>query len=61
MSGCLGQFMKHSGVLTTVKFAYRMRLGTCNAFLRVSHSFQSALESGQELGLCSTAFDRVNR
>ena len=39
-------------------------LGTCDALLCVSHTLQSALESGQEARVVqidfSTAFDRVN-
>ena len=44
----LGRFMECSGVLPTTQFAYRKGLGTCDAFLCVSHTLQSALESGQE-------------
>ena len=43
---------------------YRKGLGTCDALLCVSHTLQSALESGQEPRIVqidfSTAFDRVN-
>ena len=42
----LGRFMKRSGVLPTTQFAYRKGLGTCDALLCVSHTLQSALESG---------------
>ena len=60
----LGRIMEHSGVLPTTQFAYRKGLGTCDALLRVSHTLQSALESGQEAKIVqidfSTAFDRVN-
>ena len=39
-------------------------MGTCDALLCVSHTLQSALESGQEARIVqidfSTAFDRVN-
>ena len=56
--------MERSGVLPTIKFAYRKGLGTCDALLCVSHTLQSALESGQEARIVqidfSTAFDRVN-
>ena len=43
---------------------YRKGLGTCDALLCVSHTLQSALESGQEarivqIDFCA-AFDRVN-
>ena len=50
--------------LPTTQFAYRKRLGTCDALLCVSHTLQSALESGQEAKIVqidfSAAFDRVN-
>ena len=56
--------MKRSGVLPTTKFAYRKGLGTCHAVLCVSHTLQSALESGQEARIVqidfSAAFDRVS-
>ena len=42
----LGRFMERSGVLLTAQFAYRKGLGTCDALLCVSHTLQSALESG---------------
>ena len=42
----LERFMEHSGVLPTTQFAYRKGLGTCDALLCVSHTLQSALESG---------------
>ena len=44
----LGQFMEHCVVLPTTQFAYRKGLGTCDALLCVSHTQQSALESGQD-------------
>ena len=44
----LGRFMECSGVRSTNKFAYRKGLGTCDALLCMSHTLQSALESGQE-------------
>ena len=60
----LGRFMEQSGVLLTTQFAYRKGLGTCDALLCVSHTLQSALESGQEARIVqidfSAAFDRVN-
>ena len=60
-----GRFMECSGVLPTTKLAYRKGLGTCDALLCVSHTLQSALESGQEARIVqidfSAAFDRVNR
>ena len=50
--------------LPTTQFAYRKGLSTCDAFLCVSHTLQSALESGQEARIVqidfSVAFDRVN-
>ena len=56
--------MEHSGVHPTTQFAYRKGLGTCVALLCVSHTLQSALESGQETRIVqidfSAAFDRVN-
>ena len=56
--------MEHCGVLPTTQFAYRKGLGTCDALLCVSHTLQSALESGQEARIVqidlSAAFDRVS-
>ena len=56
--------MERSGVLPTTQFTYRKGLGTCDALLFVSHTLQSALESGQEARIVqinfSAAFDRVN-
>ena len=56
--------MERSGVLPTTQFAYRQGLGTCDAFLCLSHTLQSELESGQEARIVqiefSIAFDRVN-
>ena len=43
-----GRFMERSGVLPSTQFAYRKGLGTCDALLRMSHTLQGALESGQE-------------
>ena len=64
MSVRLGLFMERNLVLPTTQFAYRKGLGTCDAFLCVSHSLQSALESGHEARIVqidfSAAFDRVN-
>ena len=64
VSVCLGRFMERSGVLPTTQFAYQKGLGTCIALLCVSHTLQSALESGQEAEIVqidsSAAFDRVN-
>ena len=43
---------------------FRKGLGTCDALLCLSHTLQSALESGQEVRIVqidvSAAFDRVN-
>ena len=51
-------------MLTTTQFAYRKGLSTCDALLGVSHTVQSALDSGQEVGIVqidfSAAFERVN-
>ena len=59
----LRRFMEHCGVLPTTQFAYQKCLGTCDALLCMSHTLQSALESGQEARMVqidfSTAFDRV--
>ena len=56
--------MEHSGVLPTTQFGYRKSLGTCDALLSMSHTLQSALESGQEARIAlidfSAAFDRIN-
>ena len=64
MSVRLGRFTERSGVLPTTKFAYRKGLDTCDALLCVSHTLQSALESGQKAWIVqidiSAAFDRVN-
>ena len=55
--------MERSGVLPTTQFAYRKGPGTCDALLSVSHTLQSALESGQGARIAqidfSAAFDRV--
>ena len=64
MSVRFGRFMERSGVLPTTQFAYRNGLGTCDALLCVSHTLQSALESGHvarilQIDFCA-AFDRVN-
>ena len=60
----LGRFMERSGVLPTTQYAYRKGLGTCDAYLCLSHTLQSALESGQKARIVqsdfSAAFDRVN-
>ena len=60
----LRRFLERSGVLPTTQFAYRKVLGTCDALLCLSHTLQSALESGQEARIVqidfNAAFDRVN-
>ena len=60
----LGRFMVPSGVLPTTQFADRKGLGTCDTLVCVSHTLQSALESGQEARIVqidfSAAFDKVN-
>ena len=64
VSVCLERFMERSGVLPTTQFAYRKGLGTFDALMCVSHTLQSALESGQVARIVhvyfSAAFDRVN-
>ena len=60
----LGRFMELTGVLPTTQFAHRKGLATCDALLCVSHTLQSAFDSGQEAMIMqigfSAAFDRVN-
>ena len=60
----LGRFMEGSGVLLPTQFAYRKGLCTCDALLCMSHTLQSALESGQEDRIAqidfSVACGRVN-
>ena len=62
---CLERFRERGGALPTAEFANRKGLGTCDALLRVSHTLQSALESGQEARIVQidlyAAFDWVNR
>ena len=64
MSVCLCQFMECNGVLPTTQFSYRKGLCKCDALLCMSHTLQSALESGQEARIVkidfSAAFDSVN-
>ena len=52
-------------MLPTTQFFYWKGLGTCDALLCVSHTLQSACESGQEARILqidfSASFDRVNR
>ena len=51
-------------MLPTTQFAYWKGLGTSDALLCVSHTLQSALQSGQEARIVqigfSAAFDGVN-
>ena len=44
------------GVLPTTQFAYRKRLGTCDALLCVAHTFQSALEMDQKARIVQIDF-----
>ena len=64
LSVFLGQFVECSGVLPTPQFAYQKSLGICDALLCMSHTLQSALESGQEAIIVqidfNAAFDWVN-
>ena len=64
VSVCLGHFMECRSVLPTTQFAYNTGLDTCDALLCVAHTFQSALEMGQEARIVqidfSAAFHRVN-
>ena len=48
--------MECSGVLPTTQFADQKRLGACDALLCVSHTLQSALESGQEAQIVQIDF-----
>ena len=56
--------MECSGVLPTTQFASQKGLGTYDALLCVSHTRQSALESGQDARIVQidfgAAFDKVN-
>ena len=64
VSVCLGRFMECSGVLPTTQFVHQKGLGTCDTFLCVFHTVQSALECGQDARIVqidfSAAFDMVN-
>ena len=51
--------MERSGVLPTTQFAYRKGVGTCDALLYVSHTLQSALESGQEARIVQIDFNAI--
>ena len=51
--------MECSGVLPTTQFAYRKVLGTYDALLRMSHTLQSALESGQEARVVQIDFSEA--
>ena len=48
--------METNGMLPTTQFAYQKYLGTCDALLCVSHTLQSALESGQETRIVQIDF-----
>ena len=56
--------MECSGELPITQFSDWKGLGTCDALLCLSHTLQSALESGREARIVQidfrTAFDRVN-
>ena len=54
MSVRLGRFMER--VLTTTQFAYLKGLGTCDSIFCLSHTLQSALESGQEARIVQIVF-----
>ena len=64
MSVRFGQFIERSGVISTTQFDYQKGLGTCDTLLCVSHTLQSALESGQKARIVqidfSAALDMVN-
>ena len=64
VSDRLERFIQRSDVLPSTQFTYRKGLGTCDALLCMSHTLQSALESGQEARIVqidfSAAFERVN-
>ena len=49
-------------MLPKTQFANQKGLGTCDTLLCMSHTLQSALESGQKARIIdfSVAFDRVN-
>ena len=59
MSVRLVRFIEHSGVLSTTQFPYRKGLGTCDALLWLSHTLQSALESGQEARIVQIDFVQI--
>ena len=48
VSVCRGRFLECNGALPTTQFAYLKGLGTCDALSCLSHTPQSALESGQD-------------
>ena len=56
--------MERNGVVSKTQFAHWKGLDTCDELLCVSHTLQSALESGQEARIVlidfSADFDRVN-
>ena len=56
MSVGLVLLTERSGVLSITQFAYRKDMGTCDALLCVSHTLQSALESGQEARIVQIDF-----
>ena len=64
MSVRLERFMERSGALPTTQFAYWKGLSASDALMYLTHTLQSALESGQEARIVqidfSATFDRVN-
>ena len=60
----LGRFIERNGVLPTTLFPFRKGPVTYDALLCVSHTLQSALESGQEARIAqidfSAALDKVS-
>ena len=60
----LGRFFESAGVLPNYQYGFRKGLGTTDALLHVSHTFQRALDGGCEAKLVqidfSAASDKVN-
>ena len=55
-----GRFMECSSVHLTTQFAYRKGLGTYDALLYMSHTLQSALESGQKARIVQIDFSKIS-
>ena len=53
--------MERSSVLPTTQFACRKCLGTCDIFLCVSHTLQSALKSGEKARILQIDFSAAIR